>query len=70
MEIGRIEASLIKPAAGAAPAQAAPAKKITNAPTPASTGSNAGRSTTPDLSNLSMDEYKAARAKQGARWAR
>jgi len=70
MEIGRIEASLGKPAASAAPAQAAPAKKITNAPTPANTSSGAGRSTTPDLSALSMDDYKAARAKQGARWAR
>lgn len=70
IEIGRIEASLTKPAAAAAPAQAAPAKKITNAPTPANTSSGAGRSTTPDLANLSMEDYKAARAKQGARWAR
>lgn len=70
MEIGRIEASM----AGKAPAQAAapavPAKKITNAPTPANTGVGAGRSTTPDLAGMGMDDYIAARAKQGARWAR
>lgn len=63
MEIGRIEASMTK-------APAPSAKKISNAPTPANTGNSAGRSTTPDLTNMSMDEYKAARAKQGARWAR
>lgn len=71
MEIGRIEAGMTKSApAQAAAAPAAPAKKLTNAPVPANTSNAAGRSTTPNLANMSMEEYHAERTRQGARWAR
>lgn len=65
-EIGRIEASLARPAAPA-PAPAAP--KVTNAPPPTRPASS-GSARVPDLSKASMDEYVAARKAQGARWAR
>jgi hypothetical protein len=48
-EIGRIEATLDKPAA--------PQKRITSAPQPAGTTIGAGRSTEGDPSRMSMDDY-------------
>lgn len=66
-EIGRLEATLSNKAT-AAPAP--PAKKLTNTPAPAGTQNTQGRSTAPALGDASMDEYKAQRKAQGARWAR
>jgi hypothetical protein len=69
-EIGRIEATLAKaPSAGTPPP--APAKKLTQAPEPASTTTTGqGRATKPAIGELPMKDYIAERAKQGARWAR
>lgn len=65
-EIGRLEATLsAKPAT-----PAAPTKKVSNTPAPASTTGAQGRATTPALANLSMEEYMKQRKAQGARWAR
>jgi hypothetical protein len=61
-EIGKLEATL--------PAFTAPVKKTTAAPSPAATLGTQGRSTTPTLGTASMDEYRAQRKAQGARWAR
>lgn len=58
--IGALEAQLA----------AAPARKTTNTPAPASTAAAAGRATTPALANASMADYMAQRKAQGARWAR
>lgn len=44
-------------------------KKTTTAPAPAKP-IGSGRSTAVNLANASMDEFKAARKQQGARWAR
>lgn len=67
-ELGRIEASLSAPAA----APAAPPARTTQAPTPAATTLGQGRATTPNPSDMSMDEYVAFRSKgqTKARWAR
>lgn len=62
-EIGRLEASLAQPAP-------APAVKTTAAPRPASVLGSQGRGATLDPSRMSHEEYRAYRAKQGARWAR
>jgi hypothetical protein len=62
-EIGKLEGSL-------APASP-PVKKIaSNAPTPPGVGGSGGRSATPDPGAMSMQEYVAHRAKQGATWVR
>jgi hypothetical protein len=62
-EIGRLEASIVKPA-GTAPAAAA---RITNAPPPTRPASS-GTARVPDLAKASMDEYVAARRAMGARF--
>lgn len=46
-----------------------PVRKTTSAPAPA-TPVSSGRSTTPPLSKMSMDDYVKARVAQGASWAR
>jgi hypothetical protein len=61
-EIGRLEASLSKPGA----AQKAP--PVSGAPKPGRP-LGAGTSQNTDPSRMSMEEYRAYRAKQGARWA-
>ena len=63
-EIGRIEASLgtSKPAPVTKPASNAPAPMRP-------TGRNAATSVTNDPAKMSHEEYRAWRAKQGARWA-
>lgn len=77
-EIGRIEAgfdvlataSTATDAAGTeAEAPSTPTARKTNAPPPAKPVGS-GRSTAVNLATASMDEYKAARKAQGARWAR
>lgn len=66
-EIGRIEASFVSPS-NAVPA---PTVKVTKAPAPANTTTGTqGRATTPALGEMSMEQYKAERAKQGARWSK
>jgi hypothetical protein len=62
-EIGRLEERL---SASAPAAKAA----VSSAPAPAKTTSGAGRASAPTLANSSMEEYKALRKAQGARWAR
>lgn len=62
-EIGRLEASL-------AQAPQAPAVKTTAAPRPASVIGTQGRGATLDPARMSHEEYRAYRAKQGARWAK
>jgi hypothetical protein len=57
-EIGRLEAALEKPSTRAAPA----------VPEPASI-SRPARTQTSDPSQMSHEQYRAMRAKQGARWA-
>lgn len=64
-EIGKLEATLPK-----IERTAPPSKKLSNTPAPAGTLGSQGRSTTPPLANMSMDEYMAQRKQQGARWAR
>lgn len=64
-EIGKLEATLPTKTA-----PAAPSKKLSATPAPASTTGSQGRATTPALANASMDEYMAQRKSQGARWAR
>jgi len=64
LEVGRLEATLARPAA------AAPATRTTQAPKPASVGASNGRAASLDPSRMSMDEYRKYRASQGARWAR
>lgn len=64
-EIGRLESSLGKPAAQTA----ASAKPVSNAPDPIKP-IGAGRTNSTDPKNMSMDQYKAMRKQQGARWAR
>lgn len=60
-ELGRIEATL---------GQAAPATKpVTKAPAPMKPTSGNGSSPTTDPSKMSHEEYRAYRAKQGAKWA-
>lgn len=61
-EIGRLEAGL---SAQASPAPA----KLSNAPPPAGHLKTVAPATQRDPSNMSMDEYKSFRSKQGARWA-
>jgi hypothetical protein len=68
-EIGRIEATLAKPQSAGDPPPSA--KKLTETPAPPNTShSGQGRAVTPEIGNLPMKDYLAARAKQGARWAR
>jgi len=62
-EIGRLEALLAQPAQ-------APAVKTTAAPRPASVMGTQGRGATLDPARMSHEEYRAYRAKQGARWAK
>jgi len=62
-EIGKLEGSL-------APASPPVKKLASNAPVPPGVGGSGGRSATPDLGAMSMQEYAAHRAKQGATWAR
>ena len=64
-EIGRIEAGLSAPPA----TQAAPAARLSTAPTPPGHLKTAAPATQRDPAKMSMDEYKAMRSKQGARWA-
>jgi hypothetical protein len=59
-EIGRLEERLPKPAA--------PKPAVSKAPPPGRP-LGAGTSQNTDPSRMSMDEYRAYRAKQGARWA-
>ena len=60
VELGKLEASLqTKPVL----------KSVTKTPAPISPVGS-GRATTPNLADMSMDEYRAYRAKQGAWWAR
>lgn len=66
LEVGRLEATLARPAASAAPV---PATRQTNAPKPASVGAATGRAASLDPARMTMDEYKAYRKPQGARWA-
>lgn len=76
-EIGRLEATMVKPAPVAAaeegtdPEPAAPVieVKTTKAPPPVKPIGQ-GRSTAVDLSKASMDDYVKARVAQGASWAR
>jgi hypothetical protein len=58
-EIGRLEATM----------EAAPSITSKAAPAPATVTKTATTSSS-DLGRMSMEQYKAARAKQGARWAR
>lgn len=60
-ELGRIEATLSKPAVQPKP--------VTKAPAPIKPIGQ-GQAATKAPTEMSMDEYKAMRAKQGARWAR
>jgi hypothetical protein len=60
-ELGRLEATLGQ--------SASPAKPVTKAPAPMKPTSGAGSSATTDLSKMSHEEYRAARARQGAKWA-
>jgi hypothetical protein len=64
-EIGRLEAGISAQAPAAAPVAA----KLSNAPTPAGHLKATAPATQRDPSKMSMDEYKAMRSKQGARWA-
>lgn len=70
-ELAKIAVSLTSaPSPGPAPApgpSAPPA--VSAAPKPPSTV-GAGRSTTPSLENMNMEDYIATRGKQGAKWAR
>jgi len=60
-ELGRIEATL---------GQATPAAKpVTKAPAPMKPTAGNGTSPTTDPSKMTHEEYRAYRAKQGARWA-
>jgi len=63
-EIGRLEATLPK-----IERPAPPSKKLSTTPAPAGTLGSQGRATTPPLASASMEEYKAQRKQQGARWA-
>lgn len=58
-ELGRIEATLEKPA-----------KAVTKAPAPMKPTAGTGSSATTDPSKMTNEEYRAYRAKQGARWAK
>lgn len=60
-ELGKIEAGL----STAKPVQ----KSVTKAPAPI-TPVGSGRSSTPDINNMTQAEYEAFRGKQGAWWAR
>lgn len=60
-ELGRIEATLGQ--------SSSPAKPVTKAPAPMKPTSGTGSSATTDPSKMSHEEYRAYRAKQGARWA-
>lgn len=60
-ELGRLEATL-----GQA---STPAKPVTKAPAPMKPTSGNGTSSTADPAKMSHEEYRAYRAKQGARWA-
>ena len=62
-EIGRLATQFEKSATPP------PDKKLTNAPPPARTVGQ-GRSTSPSLSEMSMEDYVKQRGSQGARWAR
>lgn len=64
-EIGKLEATLPTKTA-----PAAPSKKLSTTPAPASTVNSQGRATKPALASASMEEYMAQRKQQGARWAR
>jgi hypothetical protein len=75
-EVGRIEASFDRPATPDPEPEAAveaepeaPLARRTKAPAPAKPVGS-GRSVAVDLGKAPMDEYIAARSKQGARWAR
>lgn len=48
----------------------APAKKLSSTPAPANTAPASGRANTKSLEDMTMDEYKAHRKANGARWAR
>lgn len=45
-------------------------KKVTSAPTPPNANVGQGKSTTQDLSSVSMDDYIKTRKAQGARWSK
>ena len=64
-EVGRIEASLAQ-----TKAEPSLQVKTTNAPTPAATSANQGRSSTVPLEKMTQAQYEAHRKSQGARWAR
>jgi hypothetical protein len=61
-ELGRIEASLDKPATPAA-------KTVSNAPAPIKPIGSGRTSAADNLAGADMEQYRAIRAKQGARWA-
>lgn len=63
--IGRLEARL----EGNTTASPAPAKKVSNAPAPIKP-LGGGSSNSKTVANMTNDEYRAYRAKQGATWAR
>lgn len=70
IELGKLEATLSKPASNdPAPEVKAPEAKTSKAPPPAKTLGQ-GRSTTPALADLPMDDYVKQRKAQGASWAR
>lgn len=61
-ELGRLEATLGQPSAP-------PAKPVTKAPAPMKPTAGTGGTATTDPARMSHEEYRAFRAKQGARWA-
>jgi hypothetical protein len=50
--------------------KAKPSKPVSNAPAPIKPIAGGSSATNVDLQNADMAQYKALRAKQGARWAR
>ena len=67
IELGKLEASLMKPAV--ADTTPEPEVKVSKAPPPARTLGQ-GRSTTPQLADLPMEDYVKQRKAHGASWAR
>lgn len=63
-EIGKITATFDTPSS-----KPASAKVVSNAPPPAARNVGAGKTNVPDPSDMSMEEYKEYRKKQGAWWA-
>lgn len=66
-EIGRLEATLSPPSK---PVGSFAAKPISGAPAPISPVRGSAAGVMPDPDQMTMSQYRAMRAKQGARWAR